>query len=205
MQIQETLESFQDVVDEVDLLQILEEIVAQIPQPFIYEVPLPPPEPIIERSVEREPMKPPRDTVEKQEEEESYTIINVHKRPTTIIRLPESVEKIEMEVQTENTNEVEEEEEEEAPPPPPPQAVAPLPPTVIEVTKPSVEKDLVAILSTVVESNKAAMQGQQAIILALVQEMAEKMSETQATPPQVIVMPAPAPEPAPQPVSKEGT
>lgn len=202
-QIQETLESFQDVVDEVDLLQILEEIVAQIPQPFIYEVPLSPPAPIIER--------PAADSQEMEEKhfepkEENYSIINVQKRPT-IIRLPEPVEKAEIDVQTEPV----EEEEEEVPPPPPPMSFPSTTqvqsPTIIEVTKPSVEKDLLAILNTVVDSNKAAMQGQQAIILSLVQELAEKseaMSQPVA-PPQVIIMPAASGESQPPPViPKEG-
>lgn len=190
------------MVDEVDLLQILEEIVAQIPQPFMYEVPMPaaaspPPDASWEEHV---PMAPPSHQppppLHEEDEEETYTIINVQKKPS-IIRLPEPPQTTEIEVQTDHT---EEEDDDVPPPPPPPPSVAPQPPVIVEVTKPSVEKDLLAIMDTIVASNKAAMQGQQAIMLALVQELADKAAPPPE--PQVFIMPA-APESPPAPV-KEG-
>lgn len=158
------MDSFRDVMDEVDLFRILEEIVAQIPMPFIYEVPLPPPEPLFEHPQQDEVSGEP---VGHKPQEESYTIINVQKKPT-IIRLPEPPQTAEIEIQTEK------EMQDDSIPPPPPPPPLPVQPTVIEIKKSSVENDLVAILNTVVQSNKAAMQGQQAVMLALVQEMAEK-------------------------------
>lgn len=188
------------MVDEVDLLQILEEIVAQIPQPFMYEVPMPaapaPPPPDASWEEHMSMAPPPSYAAAppcEENVEESYTIINVQKKPS-IIRLPEPPQTTEIEVQTDHT----EEEDDDVPPPPPP---PPQPPVVVEVTKPSVEKDLLAIMDTIVASNKAAMQGQQAIMLALVQELADKAAVPPPEP-QVIIMPA-APEAPPAPV-KEG-
>lgn len=185
-------------MDEVDLLQILEEIVAQIPQPFMYEVPMPPDSSMDEYLPTMAPSAPPPTVPPRHQEEETYTIINVQKKPS-IIRLPEPPQTTEIEVQTDKT---EADDDDDVPPPPPPPPAEPQPPLVVEVTKPSVEKDLLAIMDTIVASNKAAMQGQQAIMLALVQELAEKAAVPPPEP-QVIIMPASAPEPPPAPV-KEG-
>lgn len=160
----------------------------QEPEHVVYHEPSPPP-----------PVAPPviRPT------EEDYTVIHVHKKVA-------EDRQVTCEVQTDLPLD---------PPPAAPSHSSDNNQTTTIVERASgVEKDLLAILNTVVDSHKSALQGQQAIILALVQELAEEkdlhQQQAAAKEPTVVVIreekkveevpPPPSPPPAIVELVKEG-
>lgn len=226
----EAMDSFRDVVDEVDLLQILEEIVEHIPSAADL---FPPAAMAQEGRPDPHAHQRHHHDQHSQDEQRDYTVINVHhpknhrpKPSTEIIRLPESPQQIPHSEYTVV------EPSQQAPVPsqlPAPVAPVSLPvllplqpeprvpdmekvtietqtvslqPEPASLTQPvtiverplGMETELVNLLHHVVDAQKAAMQGQQALLLTLVQERAMKEEQEQE---QEEEIPPPPPPPLP--------
>lgn len=189
LQIQEAIVNFQDVVDETELIAIIEEILTHFPATDSYY----PSPPLVD----------------------DYSIVNVTRKPQSepqeeTIPNPYPIENQEIGLQT-SLSSLDEEKEEISPPSPKTPTIPTTPQIIIQQTnppptitvlpaepRPTVEKELIELLNTIITTQQQSMQGQQALLLSLIQQKPEYTDEERTEGEKSLEMFLPEPEPTPK-------